>query len=359
MNHEQVPILATILFAQCVLNILVINLWKNALLTKYHGVYQAEQKIHEGFIPRFGGLVIFITLFFCYQFQLFSSEWLNNFYIIFLSLLPLVLVTFLEDVYNNILPIARLFFIFFSSLAVFVYGDFLLPVIDIPYLSEFCINHQWVLIVLLTFSMASMVNAFNLIDGANGLLLFSFISVLSSLYLMADYLNDIDWLNLLRIIITICLIQLFFNFPKARIFAGDLGAYSFGYIVALLVIIFFGQHNEYLTWQAILILFYPAFELIYTFFRRIKSDKSPLEADRLHLHQLIFSYIHNATGKSILSNASTTIILCPICFFPILWIWLHGIQLDLKLISLGLIINLVMYLLYYKVALRLNNHGST
>ena len=358
MDHKQLAIFTTILFAQCVLNILVINLWRNALLTKYHGVYQAEQKIHEGFIPRFGGLVIFIALFSCYQLRLFSSEWLNNFFIIFLCLIPLVLITFLEDVYNNILPLARLFFIFLSSLTVFVFGDFLLPVIDIPFLSEFFINNQWVLIILLTFAMASMVNAFNLIDGANGLLLFSFISVLSSLFLMADYYNNSEWINLLRIILMICIVQLFFNFPKARIFAGDLGAYSFGYIVALLVIIFFGQHDQFLTWQAILILFYPAFELIFTFFRRIRSARNPLVADRLHLHQLIFSWLQKKTGKTILSNAFTSIILCPICFLPVLWIWLHGIQLDLKLTSLGLTINLAMYLFYYQVALRLN-HVST
>ena len=133
-------------------------------------------------------------------------------------------------------------------------------------------------------------------------------------------------------------------------FAGDLGAYAFGYIVAILLIIFFGRYPEFLTWQAILILFYPAFELLFTVIRRMKDDKSPLQADRLHLHQLIFTILENRLSKSVRANALTTVLLFPVWGGAFLWIVINGPQLDLKMTCLGLFTNGVLYLIYYRTA---------
>ncbi|MEK9609625.1 MAG: MraY family glycosyltransferase, partial [Flavobacteriaceae bacterium] len=263
------------------INILFINLWNSPALIKFHGVYQAEQKIHEGSIPRFGGLAILISILSINYFDLFSDyeiEYLNH---ILICLSPLIFVTFLEDVYNNILPQARLFFIFFSAAVLLTTSGFTLPVIDVPIVAGFFEQYPAALIIFLTIAIAAMVNAFNLIDGANGLLLFSFMSILGCLIMMAGFVNDGYFTKLCQVFLGILIIQLPFNFPKAMIFAGDLGAYMFGFILALLVIIFFGRHPEFLTWQAILILFYPAFELLFTVIRRARRNKNPMQADRL------------------------------------------------------------------------------
>lgn len=343
----------SILFVQVIVNIFIIKLWNSPQLARFHGVYQAEQKIHEGFVPRFGGLAMLFSLFLVDYFEVlsqFNSPYLGQ---ILVCLLPLIFVTFLEDIYNNILPLARLFFIFTSSLLILISGDFLLPVIDLPLVSQFFIDFPWVMVLLLTIAMAAMVNAFNLVDGANGLLMFTFTSILGCLVLMAEFVSDVYFVHLFQLLILICFCQILFNFPRARMFAGDLGAYSFGYIVAILLIIFFGRYPNFLTWQAILILFYPAFEILFTVTRRIKDDKNPLQADRLHLHQLIFIILEKRLSNSVRANALTTILLFPILGFAYLWILINGPQLDLKMTCLGLFTNGVLYLIYYQVAINL------
>jgi len=349
----QDSIFLSILFVQALVNILIIKLWNSPQLARFHGVYQAEQKIHEGFIPRFGGLAILLSLFLVNYYEVlsqFNSPYLGQ---ILVCLLPLIFVTFLEDIYNNILPLARLFFIFTSSLWILISGDFVLPVIDLPLVSQFFIDSPWVLVLLLTFAMAAMVNAFNLIDGANGLLLFTFISILGCLALMAEFVSDGFFVQLFQLLILICICQTVFNFPRARMFAGDLGAYAFGYIVAILLIIFFGRYPDFLTWQAILILFYPAFELLFTVIRRIRNNKSPLQADRLHLHQLIFTILEKRLSDSERANALTTILLSPIWGCAFLWILIHGPWLDLRMTCFGLFTNGALYLIYYRTATKL------
>lgn len=341
------PLLLTLFLAQVVLNLLVINIWNNQALKKFHGVYQAEQKIHEGFVPRFGGFVMLVVFVMMYLFESFSDDLQPLISHLFLSLIPLIIVTFLEDVYNNILPLARLFFIFISAILALSLGDFQLPFIDLPWAAPFLVEHQWVWITLLTIAVAAMVNAFNLVDGANGLLLSTFLSIFVCLRMMAGVVDDMDWQHLTNLLILLCIIQLLFNFPQARIFCGDLGAYAFGFITAMLTIIFFGQYPEFLTWQAILILFYPAWEMLFTLYRRFISNKNPFEADRNHLHQLIFDVLQSHNFNNLWSNAVSTIILTPLWASALIWLSIHGAELSFLQIFIGLGLQIALYLLYY------------
>lgn len=341
------PLLLAPFFAQVVLNLLVINVWNHQALKKFHGVYQAEQKIHEGFVPRFGGFVMLVVFAMMYLFELFSDDWQLLISHLLMSLIPLILVTFLEDVYNNILPLARLFFIFLSAILALSLGDFQLPFIDLPWAAPFLVEHQWVWIILLTFAVAAMVNAFNLIDGANGLLLGTFLSIFLCLRMMAGAVDDMDWQHLTNLLVLLCIIQLLFNFPQAQIFCGDLGAYAFGFITAMLTIIFFGQYSEFLTWQAILILFYPAWEMLFTVFRRLISNKNPFEADRNHLHQLTFDVLRSHNFKNLWSNAMSAIILMPLWASALIWLSIHGAELSFLQTFLGLGLQIILYLFYY------------
>ena len=341
------PLFLVPFFVQVLLNLFMIHLWNNQALKKFHGVYQAEQKIHEGFVPRFGGFVMLVVFCMIYFFGLFADDWQLLISHLLISLTPLILVTFLEDVYNNILPMARLFFIFLSATLALFLGDFQLPFIDLPWATQFLVDHQWAWIILLTIAVAAMVNAFNLVDGANGLLLFTFLCIFFCLRMMAGVVDDVDWQNLTNLLILICIIQLLFNFPQARMFCGDLGAYAFGFITAMLTIIFLGQHPEFLTWQAILILFYPAWEMLFTTYRRLSSNKNPFVADRDHLHQLIFSVLRSHNLTNIRSNAISTVILLPLWGSALIWLSIHGAQLSFVHTFQGLGLQIALYLLYY------------
>ena len=358
MLNTNLPLLILIFFLQIFFNLFIIYIWNSPHLKKFHGVYQAEQKIHDGFIPRFGGLVKIIILICIFASDILPFSWSFILPNILLAVIPLLLVTFLEDVYNNIHPLARLFFIFLSSILIFIFSNFDLPIIDLPIVSSILNNHSWLLVLLLIISMVAMVNAFNFIDGANGLLLFNFICIFSCLKLMAIGVNDYDWIDLLNILITLCLVQLLFNFPKAFIFSGDLGAYSFGLLISVFVIIFFGKHSDFLTWQAIFILFYPVCELLFTMSRRYLKKQNPFQADRLHLHQQIFTFLQNSFGSNLFGNYFTTIILFPLWGFPFFWIYIYGPHLDIFQVLCGFGFNLALYLTYYFCFIKLNAFKS-
>ena len=342
---------------QILLNSFFIYVWQNSVLKKFHEVYQSEQKIHDGFIPRFGGLAMLVALFAINYFL--PTSWMTNLLsIIFLCLSPLFFVTFLEDTYNNIQPLARLIFILSSSFLIFIFSDFDLPVVDIPVFSDLFNQHAWLFVLILIIAVSAMVNAFNFIDGLNGLLLFNFISIFLCLLLMSNDVGSQEWLKLLTILITISFIQLIFNFPKAFIFSGDLGAYSFGFIISILIVVFFGQFPNFLSWQAILILFYPICEFLFTFIRRLWARKNLFRADRLHLHQLLFSFLETKLSNKLSANALATILLAPLWGFPLFWIYLHGIQLSLLDNVSGILLSITLYLIYYFFCLKINHHRN-
>jgi len=342
------PYLISVLFGQIVLNLFIIRLWKCDHLKKYYLIYKAEQKIHEGSIPRFGGLVMILSLFFIIYFDLFSSSLTSSLMILLLCLCPLILVTFLEDLKNNISPLIRLFFIFLSSFSALTFGNFKFPIVELPIIANVIIDYPWIFLLFLVLSVTSIVNAFNLIDGMNGLLLFTFTIVFLCLRSMAVIVEDNEWIYLLNILIIISVIQIFFNFPKAWVFSGDLGAYAYGFVIANMVIIFFGQHPEFLTWQAILILFYPALELIFTILRRLSSNKSLFDADTEHLHHQIFHFLKKRLTSKFWSNVLTTLILIPIWSFPLIWlIFLNNRIMFLNEILFGMLFHTMIYISFY------------
>ena len=98
---------------------------------------------------------------------------------------------------------------------------------------------------------------------------------------------------------------------------GDLGAYFYGFVIGILIIYLFGKYHHLLaTWTAVLILFYPCMELLFSFIRKIRNNKSPFDPDNRHLHTLIYKQINKVYKKSTLANSLTTLSLFIFWIFP-------------------------------------------
>ena len=108
--------------------------------------------------------------------------------------------------------------------------------IDIQYINIFLNNEIFSsFFVLLCFLF--IINGANLIDGFNGLLSVNLI-IINSVLIYINLNNDNTEFSVFIIgQIIILLSFLLFNFPKAKIFLGDSGAYLFGSLAALNVII--------------------------------------------------------------------------------------------------------------------------
>ena len=117
------------------------------------------------------------------------------------------------------------------------------------------------------------------------------------------------------------------NYPWGKIFMGDSGAYLMGMLLGIWIINFFGSFNNISSWNAVLIFFYPAAEVTYSYVRKILQKKSPFYPDREHLHLKIYDIILTATGRSRIANNLTTIFLAIFWLSPPLMIpWIYNSQ---------------------------------
>ena len=138
----------------------------------------------------------------------------------------------------------------------------------------------------------------NLIDGFNGLLAINLIII----NIVLTYINmnngNLEFSILLISQIIILLSFLLFNFPSAKIFLGDSGAYVFGALTSLNTIITNNLNPKISSFFFCTLLFYLFFEVFFSFFRKLKQKKSPIYPDDKHLHMLSFYKISRIYGKN-------------------------------------------------------------
>ena len=195
--------------------------------------FYKPQAFHKSDIPRSGGLACLISFFI---FVILHNLLFSIFYVDYLVLgTGLFLIGFLDDIKFRLSPkvrLASMTAILLISVKVFsiqIYG------IDFIILNQILsIKIFYLLFIILCFLF--IVNGSNLVDGFNGLLAFQLI-IINSILLFINIENELLPLSILITAqIIILLIFLLFNFPSAKIFMGDGGAYLFGTFTALIVI---------------------------------------------------------------------------------------------------------------------------
>ena len=273
------------------------------------------QAFHEFPITRSGGIAVIISLsIFFYIYYLLYSEVLYNY--IFISY-SVFIVGFLDDLRIKIKPLMRLIIMIFL-LITFIY---ILPIqilnIDIPFLIPLMSNQMFSSIfVLLCFLF--VINGANLIDGFNGLLTINLIIINIVLAYINISSGNLEFSILIISQIIILLSFLLFNFPSAKIFLGDSGAYTMGALVGLNAIITNNLNPTISSFFFCTLLFYLFFEVFFSFSRKLFQKKSPIYPDDRHLHMLSFYKISSIYGKnkgnflnSIIINLSYLILIVP------------------------------------------------
>lgn len=306
-------------------------------LVKYSNV----QRVHNGEVSRLGGLLIYFYLFCIYFLNYINQQFIFN---ILISALPFVFVSVKEDLFYNTTPKIRLISMIISCLIFFYINPLEFPVINIPYLNDL-LNFYPIQIIFFTFSIIIVMNGMNLIDGMNGLLTFTSIFQLMALILLASLNNDYELIFLLIIFIIPMILFLFFNFPFAKVFIGDTGAYFIGFVNSILVIYLFGKNENISSWLAVLILFYPSFELFFSFIRKVLSDLSPFKPDLFHLHSIIYKlFLQN---KYKYANALTTLSLFMFYVTPLAFIYYLNLYQNSLSILYIIFLLLILYLFIY------------
>ena len=318
--------------------------WKKVYLTLSLKAYHSKQRLHQDEVPRIGGLLIFLFLSITAFFS-FDSQLLN---IILISATPIIFIGVKEDLFHNTSPKLRLIFMIFSA-SLFIYllpTD--LPVFDFPILDQ-VLSFSILKEIFFIFSILVIINGNNLIDGVNGNMALTNIVQLAVLALLASMMGDIYIVELCVILLLPLIIFLIFNFPSGKIFSGDAGAYFYGFAISASTIYLFGEHDQLLSWNAVLILIYPSLELLFSFIRKkMFENKSPFTPDAKHLHSLIFRYL--SKKFKLTNNSYVAIYLLPLITAPFL-VYLYANDIFNIIFSIFMIF--VIYILLYSYFLNL------
>ena len=285
--------------------------------------YQAIQRIHLNETPRLGGFIFILSLI---SFVAFSNtnESIQLLKIILICLIPIIIIGIKEDLFHNVEPAIRLLTLLFVGWLFRAQFPGPLPVLtDIPFIGKLLLLQGGISIFYIL-SMTAVANGMNLIDGVNGLCGAVALSILGALLFLSYKTTDVVMLSTIFSVILILMPFLIFNYPYGKIFLGDLGAYSLGLIISMLTIILFGRHPEISPWGAVLILIYPATEVVFSLLRRMLKGVSIYHADTAHLHLKLFHFFRPQPHYKKIANALVTPTLSGLWLFPLLAItWVY------------------------------------
>ena len=244
---------------------------------------------HENQTPIFGGIAISAGLLFS---LLFWAK-LEEIQFILVSLIIVYFIGLLDDLLS-LTPTKKLIGLFFSIFVLMFLGDLqiksfhnLFGIQEIP---------ELVAILFTLFVAVIITNAYNLIDGIDGLA--GGLGVIASFLFGLIFLfnNDTQYVILSFTLLGALLAYLKYNFNPASIFMGDTGSLVIGLIFSILSIRLINEgvnipnDQQYVNkgpFISIVILAIPLFDTFRVFFIRIFSGYHPLRPDRNHIHHAL------------------------------------------------------------------------
>ena len=362
------PVLLAIFVALCLasfcLSLLFIVLARYIAIGRGKKDLDAVQAAHDRVVPRLGGCAMFLTLLFflwILNLNVLNSLLLTNFnvsylYFLLLSSLPVFMVGLSEDLGYLLSPLKRLLASIFSGALVVWFFDVWVKSIGLPVIDIFL--SIWLFGIIFTLLATSgVVNAFNLIDGLNGLAGFTGILVATSLSFIAFEVNQIEVLRFLFIFSACILGFIFLNFPLGKIFLGDAGAYTIGHLLVWTAIILVNSSSEISPFAILLIFFWPVSDTLLAIWRRWRKRKRADQPDRLHFHQLVMRFLEIrflGRNRRRLTNPITTIFLLPFIAIPQIMgvIFWNNFEVSMLLVAIMIILFFFTYFLGVSYAKR-------
>jgi UDP-N-acetylmuramyl pentapeptide phosphotransferase/UDP-N-acetylglucosamine-1-phosphate transferase len=300
---------------------LIVALITGFLILRYQATHQALtgdndlsgiQKFHRVAVPRIGGLILFLGIFTGVLIRYYDadSQIVAMSIQLLASSIPVFLGGMIEDFTKKVGVKTRLFLIFSSAiLAGFTFNAWLtsIQILGIDMLLSVPI----ISILFTCFAVTGVANAFNLIDGFNGLASGVALMILIAIAYVAFQVRDYAVLLASFAAIGAIIGFIFWNYPKGLIFLGDGGAYLIGFWIAELCVLLCVRNDSVSKWFPLLICIYPIFETLFTMYRRLMRRMHLGSPDASHLHHLFFRRIivdqaNRIGGESIIRDNSRT-----------------------------------------------------
>ena len=278
--------------------ILVLNFFFN----KYS--YLKDKKhlsIHKSFInnefqpPFSGGILLLITII-----AFFPHE--NLQFKIFISLI--FLIGFFSDLNIIKSPNFRFLVQFIVVLCFLIYSEYFIQSVRIEFLDKLFENYL-VKLLFTSFCILILINGSNFIDGVNTLTIGYYLLVLifTSLVLN-DFKIPVNTNYSLNILIFTLSLLFVLNFFEL-LYLGDNGAYLISFLVGIYLIKITNQNILISPYYVMNLLWFPAYENLFSIIRKIKGNKSAFNPDNHHLHHLILIYLKKRFRNTKIANSLT------------------------------------------------------
>ena len=289
-----------------------------------------NRKVHEGSIPRLGGVAVFASLMSALTiFGDFSNP--NESIQQILAGCVLLFFTGMKD---DVAPISafKKFFVQLLAAGIIIFiGDIRITnlhgFLEIYEIDNIGISYAFSLIMII-----AITNSINLIDGLNGLAGSLIVLMSTAFGILFFQLNSS--LTILAFCLSGALIGfLRYNFFGGKIFMGDSGSLVSGFVISVLAIYFIESDislDSRTPHLAIAILVIPLFDTIRVFIIRTLKGRSPFSPDKNHIHHRLLDL-----GFSQVSTVMTLLGLNLIAILVVLYT--ERLNINLFVLSISLI----------------------
>ncbi|WP_456383359.1 MraY family glycosyltransferase [Hydrogenimonas sp.] len=240
--------------------------------------------MHTTHIPRGAGIAFVLSaLFVLFLLVIFDYEQLSQYLLVYSAILIVFIAGILDDK-NGISPKVKFIFIFFASIllycndiAIETLGSYLGNEIYLPSLLAFPFTF---------FAIAGFTNALNLLDGLDGLAGTVSIVMLGAFMWIGYLHHDTLMVTIAAVFIPALAAFLLFNWNPAKIFMGDSGSLTLGFVISILAV----KATHYIAPTAVLfMLAIPVLDTFVVMTRRIQRGRSPFSADKNHMHHILYN----------------------------------------------------------------------
>jgi UDP-N-acetylmuramyl pentapeptide phosphotransferase/UDP-N-acetylglucosamine-1-phosphate transferase len=238
-----------------------------------------ERSLHDRPVPRGGGLAVLVAIIVCgiVAGLLYPTPGVGE---IAFAMLMVAGVSFIDDRYS-VPPFYRLI-AHVAAAAVILYGGFFLQRLEIP-----GAIWQWSHVVGALFSVLFiiwMINLYNFMDGMDGFAGGMTVMGFGTFAVLGLFAGSTLFSALNLIIVASTMGFLIFNFPPARIFMGDVGSSTLGFLAASMSL-WAAHERVFPFWLAVLVFSPFIVDATVTLIRRLLRGEKIWQAHKTHYYQ--------------------------------------------------------------------------
>lgn len=273
-----------------------------------------DRKLHTQEIPRIGGVAIFLTVALILgAAALFYADWLRQ-YGLGRNQLLIVLIgaflTFVVGLVDDVKSIrARWKFLAQIAIAVAVFlAGVRVTTLSLPFVGIVELGYGMGLLFTV-FWLVGITNAFNLIDGLDGLAAGAALFALTTMFFVASTRGFSDSAFVTIVVAGATLGFLFYNFYPATIFLGDSGSLFLGFMLAGMGLLS-SQKGSTAVAVAIPVvsLGLPVLDTLLAIVRRFLRGQPIFSADRGHIHHRLLGLGHSPRKVALLLYGACAIL---------------------------------------------------